>query len=93
VLAAALSTAVFLTPAALHRMTTSQHARDRLRVGTRLAQVGFGLLAVATTAGTLLVTRVVHSDAPAIVITAGLGAMLVTLWWMVPTWRDRRARR
>lgn len=85
VVTTALSSALFIAPAAHHRLRFRTADKEQLlKVGTRLASAGTLLLAVAMSASLWLVAGVLYGTSVA-AWTAGLvGGGTVLLWFAVP---------
>lgn len=80
-LTAGLSTALFITPTAYHRVTFGLGEKARLvEIAARSAILGLIALALSMTACVLLVSSVILSHAAGIVI-AGLGALMFAFLW------------
>ena len=85
VITAALTTAVVITPVAVHRRISGQHVKGKL-VGTahRLVGIGLGLLALLVTGIVVLVFDVVGGRTLALVVGAVVAAILVGLLVALP---------
>lgn len=81
----ALAAAVFLTPAAYHRLATSSDRATRLRLAIRLTILGMALLAVSVAGAVFVVGRFVfESSAVGGAIAAGVGLTTLGLWFVLP---------
>ena len=91
--AAALATALLISPAAQHRVLFRQHDKEALlRRGSRAAYAGLLVLAVAIVSVLLLVVDVLFSQTLAWA-TAGVVAALLLWWWVaVPFWQRAHNR-
>jgi SNF family Na+-dependent transporter len=85
VVVAALTTAVVITPVAVHRRISGQHVKERLvATAHRLVAVGLSLLAMLVTGIVVLIFDVVVDRTTAIVTGAVVGAILVGLLVALP---------
>jgi hypothetical protein len=85
VVVAALTTAVVITPVAVHRRISGQHVKGRLvATAHRLVGVGLSLLAILVTGIVVLVFDVVIDRAVALIVGAAVGAVLVGLLVALP---------
>jgi len=95
-LAAAVSVVVLTAPSSLHRLRFRQGDKTEVvKVGNGLTIAGIAVFAVALEAVVLLVVDSVLSLGAAIVATASLCVVLVSLWYGLPALialRERRAR-
>jgi hypothetical protein len=91
--AVAVSTGLFIAPAAQHRVLFRQHDKEGLlRRSSRTAYAGLLVLAVAITSAVLLVLDVLFSRTLAWG-TAGVVAALLVWWWVaVPFWQRAHNR-
>ena len=91
---AGLSTVLFMTPTAYHRIAPRQARRDRLRMGVRVTLGGMAALAVAVTSALFVVTRFVFGLRPALAVGGVVAVTAVLLWCAVPVRvRVRMSRR
>jgi hypothetical protein len=92
-LAAAVATALLISPAAQHRVLFRQYDKEALlRRGSHAAYAGLVVLAVAIVSVLLLVVDVLFSQALAWA-TAGVVAALLLWWWvLVPFWQRAHNR-
>ena len=90
--AAAVSTALLIAPAAQHRLLFRKHDKEGLlRRGGRSAYAGLVVLALAIPSAVLLVIDVLFADRTLAWTTASLVAGLLVWWWMaVPLWQRLR---
>ena len=83
--AAAVTVALFVAPAAVHRLLFQRgRKRELVRVAHRIALVGLASLAVTVLAGMLLVLDVVVGRIAALSVIAALAVVFVALWVGVP---------
>jgi hypothetical protein len=90
-LSIAVATGCFIAPTATHRIRF--HQRDRaflVAYANGAAIAGLACLMVAMLSAVLLVTDFVFDRTTAVLATAGVGLVLVTLWFAVPLARYRR---
>ena len=88
-----LTTGLLVAPAAVHRMLFGRHVKLAVvRIGQQLFVAGLLALAVTLMGAVLLVLDIAIGRGLAIPITAGVGAMLVGLWFVLPLPVLRRAR-
>jgi hypothetical protein len=90
--AAAVSTALLIAPAAQHRVLFRKHDKEALlKRGSRSAFAGLVVLALAIASAVLLVIDVLFADRTRAWITAAAIAGLLVWWWMaVPLWHRVR---
>ena len=85
VVVAALTTAVVITPVAVHRRISGEHVKERLVVTAhRLVGVGLTLLAVLVTGIVVLIFDVVVDRTAALVVGAVIAAILAGLLVALP---------
>ncbi|MEV6738006.1 DUF6328 family protein [Streptomyces sp. NPDC051104] len=90
-LLAMLAAALFTAPAALHRSLFQQNAKPAIvKVSSRLATIGMGVLMLAFTGSVLLVVDVSLGRVAGIAAGAGTLLVCVALWRVLP-WVVRRA--
>lgn len=87
-IAAAVSTALLIAPAAQHRVLFRKHDKEALlKRGSVSAFAGLVVLALAIASAVLLVIDVLFADRTRAWITAAVIAALLVWWWMaVPLW-------
>jgi hypothetical protein len=86
--AAGIATAFLIAPTAYHRMTFRRgQKRHLVFTANRWTILGLIALAVAMDAAVLLVVDFLFTSTLAIVVTTGLGAMYVALWFVFPLLR------
>ncbi|WP_199429495.1 DUF6328 family protein [Qaidamihabitans albus] len=86
----AAATALLTAPAVWHRVLFRTGSRDEiLRVGNRLVLAGLGCLSVAVTLTVGLIAKVVYGPIAMAAVGVPIGAMFVTLWFVMP-YRLRR---
>jgi MFS family permease len=78
------STICLLTPTVFHRVAQRTARRARLVWSVRLAVVGFVLLAVALTAATWCITRLVFGSTEAMAVAVCAMAAFVVVWVVLP---------
>jgi SNF family Na+-dependent transporter len=85
VVVAALTTAVVITPVAVHRRITGQHVKEKLvATAHRLVGVGLTLLAILVTGIVLLIFDVVLDRTTALVVGGAVAVALVGLLVALP---------
>jgi Family of unknown function (DUF6328) len=90
-LSIASATACFIAPTAAHRLRFHQGDRPFLVSYANVAAIaGLVFLMTAMTSAVLLVTDFVYSRTTAVVATATVGVVLLTLWFAVPLSRYGR---
>lgn len=84
-LGTAFATAVFMTPAAYHRLARDQDRETRLRVTVRLTIIGMALLALSVAAAVFVVARFIFAST-GIGIAFGASTVLASscLWFVLP---------
>ena len=81
----AIAIALIMTPAAYHRQAEPQHASERfIRVSTRLLLASMPPLAIGICLDFYLVSRLVLDAAWVAWLAAGLFAVFVALWFVLP---------
>ncbi|MCF3119589.1 hypothetical protein IPZ68_07685 [Streptomyces arenae] len=91
---AVLAAALFTAPAALHRSLFQQRAKPVVvRVSSRLAGVGLGVLVLALTGSVLLVVDVTAGRTEGVVAGAGTLLVCIGLWDVLPRLVRRSAAR
>jgi hypothetical protein len=84
-LATTAAAGLLLAPVSYARIQFRQTDKERLvQLGTRTAIAGLGLLAVAITAVTFVVTQVLYANTTAAIIAAAVASLLAVLWFAVP---------
>ena len=87
--ATVLSTACLIAPTAAHRLRF--HKRDRtwvIETASRLAIAGLVFLALAIFGAVLLITDVLYDGARVWLLSAALGLIVLTLWFVRPALRN-----
>ena len=85
VVIAALTTAVVITPVAVHRRISGEHVKERLvKTAHRLVGVGLTLLALLVTGIVVLIFDVVLDRTTALVVGAVVAAILACLLVALP---------
>lgn len=88
--AAAVSSALFIAPTAFHRILFERGAKPEIiDFATRSAVLGLTALAVSMLSSVWLVTSVIFDDTTAAVVTAVLAAVFAWLWFGA-AWCRRR---
>jgi hypothetical protein len=85
------STICLLTPTVFHRVAERTARRARLVWSVRLAVVGMILLALALTAASWCITRLVFGTVAATVVAVGAVITFVGIWVILPLSVGRRA--
>ena len=89
----AVTTVVFLTPAALHRVRPTLGGRERLRLAVGFTIAGMGLLATSVATAVFVVARFIFDHTN---VGAAFGSLLlalaVLLWFALPLALRHRAR-
>jgi hypothetical protein len=89
-----LTTGLLVAPAAVHRMLFGRRVKlTVVRTGQQLFVAGLIALTVTLMGAVLLVLDIAIGRSLAIPITAGVGVMLVALWFVLPVPVLRRAQR
>ncbi|WP_371525760.1 DUF6328 family protein [Streptomyces sp. NBC_01283] len=84
-LLAVLAAALFTAPAAVHRSLFGQHSKPRIvRVSSRLAVLGMGVLMFALAGSVLLVVDVAVGRTGGIIASAGTLLVCAGLWGVLP---------
>jgi hypothetical protein len=82
---AAIASALLVAPSAFHRILFRDREKEWIVVwSNRLTIVGTAFLAVAMVCALYLVIEVVLGHGEAIAVASVLGALFVTLWYVVP---------
>jgi uncharacterized membrane protein YiaA len=91
VLFTALSIALMIAPSAHHRMRFRAEVKESmLKVTSKLAIIGLGLLAAGVAATLYLITDVVYGSDLAAAVAAVFALGVFTLWFVVPfAYRER----
>ncbi|HWE88910.1 MAG TPA: DUF6328 family protein [Pseudonocardiaceae bacterium] len=94
VLLAAGATCFLIAPAAWHRILFRSGKRQLIiTYASRFALVGLVLLAGAMTGTVLLIGYVVFGGLAGGLISGFVGALFLTMWFVLPLWMRVRARR
>jgi hypothetical protein len=92
-LSTAVSVALLTAPSSYHRLRFQHGDKARIvKVGNRLSIAGIAASAISLEAVVLLVTDFVLSERVAIVAAAGLFAVVLSLWYVLPLWASVRGR-
>ena len=85
VLAAAVSSLLLIAPAANHRLLFREGTKEELlKAANKLVIVGLFLLAAGIGLSLYLVTAVVFSSGPALLVSTGVAAVTVFAWFVFP---------
>lgn len=85
VLSTAAATMFLIAPSAHHRLRFREGVKEHLlRSANRLAVIGLGLLAVATTAVTYLITDLVYPGNLPGIVAGCLAGAIVVVWFLLP---------
>jgi hypothetical protein len=91
-LSATTAVLLLIAPTARHRLLFRCHDKEQIVVASnRYAIAGLAVLAVAMTAAVMLITDLLFKEAMVTWVTAILGAMFVTLWFVLPGLRRATA--
>jgi cation transport ATPase len=83
-LAAAVTSALFIAPTAYHRMMFRGRDKPRLvEMSSRFALAGLGALAIAMNGAILLVTDVLFDGIAVVVATVAAATLFVGLWFVL----------
>jgi hypothetical protein len=84
----ALAAAFLIAPSANHRILFRQRDKEQLLFrSTRQAVVGLGFLALSMIGVVVLITDVIFGALATTLAAAGVAAVLIVLWFVVPTYR------
>lgn len=87
-IATALATALLVAPSAYHRLRWRQYDKEHLlRVANKFAIAGLAFFAFALSGIAFIVTDMVIHTTGAVWVAAGLGSMVVLLWFGLPLFR------
>lgn len=87
----AVATLLLMAPTAIHRTLFRRLQKRRIvEIGHRLAIAGLALLVLAIAGAVVLVTDVLFTTASAFTVGAGVVALAVVLWAVVPFVAGRR---
>jgi hypothetical protein len=93
-LAAAMATALFIAPSAIHRMVFRQHEKDWLiEMGNRLAIGGLAFLALSIVGVVVLITDVLFGTTMVLAVGAVTAVVFGGLWFVLPVNRRLTHRR
>lgn len=85
------ATALFLAPAAYHRLADRRDRRRRLRYGVRTALLGLALLGLSMACAVFVVVRFVYDTALG-TVAAGLLVVIAALtWYLLPIIHRRQS--
>jgi hypothetical protein len=92
-LSTGVSSVLLIAPSAYHRLGFREEKKvEIVRMGNRFTIAGLFFLAIAIVSVVLLVTDYIFGSATAIGATAGVGALIVAFWIVVPLAGRRRNR-
>lgn len=80
----ALAMILFLAPASYHRVAPRRSRRDRLRTAIRLLVLGMFVLAASVLVAVFAVVRFIFGAGVGVAVAAGLGAVVLLLWYALP---------
>lgn len=84
-LGVAVATVVFLTPAAIHRVSRDDDRRGRLHLAIRFTVVGMAVLGASVAAAVFVVARFIFDNTPVGAVSgAVIAGLTVALWFIVP---------
>lgn len=84
----ALATALLVAPSAYHRLRWRQYDKEHLlRVANKFAIAGLAFFAVSMSGIAFIVTDVVIQTSIAVWVAAGVGAIVLVLWFGLPLLR------
>ena len=84
-LCSAAASAFLIAPSAIHRLDFQQGDKARIvQIGNVLAIIGLSFLALAVVGVVLLITDVLYGRSAAIAYTAGVAAVFLALWYVIP---------
>ncbi len=84
-LCSAAASAFLIAPSAIHRLDFQQGDKPRIvRISNVLAIIGLSFLALAMVGVVLLITDVRYGRSAAIAYTAGVAAVFLALWYVIP---------
>jgi len=85
-----LSAALLMAPTPHHRLLWREHQREkRLELGNRLIMAGLSFLALAVLGVVFLISELVVGGVGAAVATAGVGLVLLWVWYGQPLFSMR----
>lgn len=91
---AALATSLLIAPVAVHRTVFQRHLKEVLvRISSRLATGGLGLLLAAMLGGCLLALDALLSRTAAYAITGGVSLWFLAFWVLMPLRLRQRGHR
>ena len=87
-LSAALAVVLLIAPTARHRLLFRQHDKEKIVVSSnRYAIAGLATLALAMTGAVMLITDLLFKETMVTCVTAALGGLFATLWFIGPALR------
>jgi membrane-bound acyltransferase YfiQ involved in biofilm formation len=90
-LCSAAASAFFIAPTAYHRLNFRRHDKEHIvEVASRLAVLGVVALMLAMTGAVVLVTDVIFKSETVWITGLAVGAMFLTLWFVLPLLRRIR---
>jgi O-antigen/teichoic acid export membrane protein len=92
VVATSLAIVLLMTPGVQHRMRFREHDKEALlQVSNRIVLLATLAIGVAIGAVAFLITEYLYGVTTGVIITAALGAVILSLWYAMP-WSRRRDR-
>jgi hypothetical protein len=89
--AAAVSTALVIAPVSYRQRVGEGALANVVRVASRLAQAGMAALMVAAVSAVTLAARVALGSSWAAALGAGVAAVYLASWYLLPAWHRIRA--
>ena len=91
-LSATVAVVLLIAPTARHRLLFRCHDKEQIVVtSNRYAIAGLAVLAVAMTGAVMLITDLLFKQAMVTWVTALLGSLFVSLWFVIPALRRATA--
>ena len=90
-LGVAVATVVFLTPAAIHRVSRDNDRRERLHLAIRFTVLGMAIVGASVAAAVFVVARFIFDNTPVGAVSgAAIAGLAVALWFIVPILRHEK---
>lgn len=90
--AVAIATVLFLSPAAYHRLANRRDRRARLRFGIRTALAGMSLLCISISCAVFVVVRFIFDNSLLGAVLAAVSAALaILMWYIIPMYNRRES--
>ncbi len=84
-IASAVSVLLLIAPTTRHRILFRQHDKEALLLASnRLSIAGLAALATAMVGAVMLITDLLFKETMVTVVTAALGALFASLWFLLP---------